>query len=88
MFRCQKVAVQARNCFRHSHEGCKKSNLPKSNVKSCTGNQIAKKVKAWEKDLLLQDLGYEVHVIRLCDTKNDAELIWETWYRESMSSNS
>jgi DNA mismatch endonuclease, patch repair protein len=69
-----KTIIFVHGCFWHCHEGCRKSNKPKSN----SDYWNSKLLKNMERDIKhqknLADLGWQVSVIWECETKNKEDL--------------
>lgn len=67
-------AIFVHGCFWHSHEGCQMASKPRSN----TGYWSAKLQRNRERDALhqqaLRDLGYQVHTVWECETRNEKSL--------------
>ncbi|WP_221165430.1 very short patch repair endonuclease [Rhizobium sp. NLR4a] len=70
----RKVAIFVHGCFWHRHEGCRKASLPKSRTEYWY-QKFASNVERDERsEASLVALGWKVHVIWECQTKNEAEL--------------
>lgn len=69
-----KTAIFVHGCFWHRHQGCKKASLPRSRTEYWH-QKFTANVKRDEKVLArLSDLGWNVHIIWECQTKDDVEL--------------
>lgn len=62
--------VLVHGCFWHCHSGCKKSGLPKSNVKFWRRKLLRNKERDRENRRALRKLGWSVLVIWQCELRN------------------
>ncbi|MDR4499682.1 MAG: DNA mismatch endonuclease Vsr [Candidatus Scalindua sp.] len=70
-----KTVIFIHGCFWHAHKGCKRSNLPKSNLAYWKG-KLAKNVQRDRKHKKkLQELGFNIYVIWECQTKKMGPVI-------------
>lgn len=69
-----KTAIFVHGCFWHSHKGCNRSNIPKSNQEYWI-KKISKNVERDEKNKFsLLEQGWKVFIIWECETKNQEKL--------------
>jgi DNA mismatch endonuclease, patch repair protein len=72
--KARRWAIFVHGCFWHSHENCQLASKPRSN----TGYWSHKLARNRERDAIhqqaLRDLGYEVHIVWECDTRDDTRL--------------
>ncbi|MDX8464922.1 DNA mismatch endonuclease Vsr [Mesorhizobium sp. VK23B] len=72
--KARRWAIFVHGCFWHSHDGCQMASKPQSN----TGYWYAKLQRNRERDALhqqaLRDLGYQVHTVWECATRNEESL--------------
>lgn len=65
-----KTIIFVNGCFWHGHSGCKRSNIPKSNVEYWS-KKIAGNISRFQDSAnKLQNLGWKVFVIWECETKD------------------
>ena len=68
------LAIQVHGCFWHSHEGCKSSGTPKSNVGFWESKLSGTKERDIKNKKMLEDIGWRVEIIWECDTKDPDKL--------------
>lgn len=69
-----KIAIFVHGCFWHSHEGCKKSHLPASNIEYWESKLSRNKKRDATSQHCLESLGWKVVIIWECETKKNDEL--------------
>lgn len=69
-----KTAIFVHGCFWHRHEGCRKASLPKSRTEYWHQKIAANVERDQRTKIALSSLGWVVHIIWECQTKNDVEL--------------
>ncbi len=63
------TAVFVHGCFWHQHQGCKRSNIPKSNLKYWT-NKLSRNVQRdKENKRMLKKAGWKIFIIWECECK-------------------
>jgi DNA mismatch endonuclease (patch repair protein) len=65
-----KAVIFVHGCFWHGHEGCRKSQLPTSNIEFWTEKIDKNKERDQQKIRELEKLGWKVIVIWQCEIKN------------------
>lgn len=68
-----KTIIFIHGCFWHSHEGCKRSNMPKSNTEYWSAKLEKNKKRDQEHIQKLKEEGWKVIVLWECELKKDAE---------------
>jgi len=74
VFRKFNTVVFVNGCFWHSHDGCKKSHLPKSNVTYWKEKLEKNKVRDRKNYRTLKEMGFKVLIIWECEVKNPKKL--------------
>lgn len=69
-----RTAIFVHGCFWHRHEGCAKATFPKTRQKFWKDKFDANKARDQKAIVALQDLGWTVHVVWECQTRNAREL--------------
>lgn len=68
------TVIFVHGCFWHQHKGCKRSNMPKSNVAYWTSKLTRNSMRDRSNRKQLEHLGWTTLVIWECKTKNDQNL--------------
>ena len=74
VFPQHRIALFVHGCFWHRHFGCRKSGLPKSRVEYWKEKFDRNVLRDRQESARLQALGWTVHVIWECETKDRAIL--------------
>lgn len=74
VFPSRKLAIFVHGCFWHRHEGCKRSNLPKSNIDYWNAKLERNRLRDHRVQQELRDQGWGVEVVWECETRDLNEL--------------
>ena len=66
----RRKVIFVHGCFWHQHEGCRRGQLPKSNLKYWGPKLEENKRRDLANQLRLKDMGWEALVVWECETKN------------------
>ncbi len=72
VFPKHRLAVFVHGCFWHRHQGCRYASTPKSRVTFWTEKFVANVARDARQQAALRALGWEVLVIRQCETTDEA----------------
>lgn len=70
-----RIALFVHGCFWHSHEGCRKSHLPGSNLDYWEKKLSRNKERDANNQSRLESLGWKVVVVWECETKREHDLV-------------
>lgn len=71
VFAKKKKVIFVHGCFWHSHDGCKKARMPKSNIDYWSSKIANNKNRDKTNESLLEKIGYKVFVVWECQIKNE-----------------